>query len=96
MKRIRRSAHRKEATAGLSGGPHSAVLETERSNARGPKKPRGDLMEKRRVVIALAVMFLVGLAWAAQAFAADCGEPLSSPTYQVGDKWTWRNDKGVE
>jgi hypothetical protein len=53
-------------------------------------------MEKRRVVIALAVMFLVGLAWAAQAFAADCGEPLSSPTYQVGDKWTWRNDKGVE
>jgi hypothetical protein len=52
-------------------------------------------MEKRRVVIALAVVFLVGLAWGAQAFATDCGEPLSAPTYQVGDKWTWRNDKGV-
>jgi hypothetical protein len=52
-------------------------------------------MEKRRVAIAFAVMLLVGLTWAAQAFAADCGEPLSAPTYQVGDKWTWRNDKGV-
>lgn len=25
-----------------------------------------------------------------------CGEPASAPTYQVGDKWTWRDAKGAE
>jgi len=41
-------------------------------------------------------MSLVGMAWGTQAFAAVCGEPLSAPTYQVGEKWTWRSEKGAE
>ena len=53
-------------------------------------------MGNPRVVFALAVVVLVGMAWGTQAFAADCGAPLSAPTYQAGDTWTWRDDKGVE
>jgi hypothetical protein len=30
------------------------------------------------------------------ALAADCGEPVSAPKYQVGDKWVTRNEKGAE
>jgi hypothetical protein len=48
------------------------------------------------VVLAIAAVLLVGMAWGAQAFAAACGEPLSAPTYQVGETWTWRSEKGAE
>jgi len=51
---------------------------------------------RRGVVFALAAVSLVGMAWGTQAFAAVCGEPLSAPTYQVGEKWTWRSEKGAE
>ncbi len=53
-------------------------------------------MGNPRVVFALAVVVLVGMTWGAQAFAAACGEPRSAPTYQVGEKWTWRGEQGVE
>ena len=48
------------------------------------------------MVFAIAAVSLVAMAWGAQVFAAACGEPLAAPTYQVGEKWTWRGEKGAE
>jgi len=54
-------------------------------------------MDKRRIVFTVAVVFLMVTAWGAQALeAADCGAPVPAPKYQVGDKWLWRNARGVE
>jgi hypothetical protein len=30
------------------------------------------------------------------ALAADCGMPVAAPKYEVGEQWTWKNDKGRE
>lgn len=30
------------------------------------------------------------------AVVADCGEPIAAPKYQVGDEWTWRDERGHE
>ncbi len=51
-------------------------------------------MGKKLAVLSVAVVLL--MTWAGAALAADCGEPFSVPKYQVGDKWTWRNEKGTE
>ena len=54
-------------------------------------------MDKRRMVFTVAVVFLMVTTWGAKTLeAADCGEPVRAPKYQVGDKWLWRNAKGVE
>jgi hypothetical protein len=66
----------------------------------GPKEPRktgnqeGGHFMKRGVGFGAMMLFLM-FTWGA-AFAADCGEPVSAPQYQVGEKWTWRNEKGRE
>lgn len=54
-------------------------------------------MEKQAVVVSLAVvsMILTLLAFA-PLLAADCGEPVLTPKFQVGEKWTWRDEKGAE
>jgi hypothetical protein len=54
-------------------------------------------MDTRPVVRLVAAVFFIVTAGGAQAWgAADCGEPVSAPKYQVGEKWTWRDEKGRE
>jgi hypothetical protein len=53
-------------------------------------------MDKRSVVLSAAVAFVIVVVWAAQTLAADCGEPVSASKFQLGDKWTWRDDKANE
>jgi hypothetical protein len=54
-------------------------------------------MDKGRMVFTAAVIFLVVTTWGAKTLeAADCGEPVPAPKYQAGDKWLWRNERGVE
>jgi len=50
-------------------------------------------MDRRMIVVPIAILLLT--IWGA-ALAADCGEPVPAPKFQVGEKWTWRNGKGVE
>jgi hypothetical protein len=45
--------------------------------------------------IGLTVFFMM-TTWGEALAAAECGEPVAAPKYQIGDKWTWRNEKGVE
>lgn len=52
-------------------------------------------MEKRLAVLSVAIVLL--MTWGGLALgAADCGEPAAAPKYQVGEKWTWRDEKGRE
>ncbi len=44
----------------------------------------------------LALMSLVLFVAAPVLGASSCGEPVPAPHYQGGEKWTWRNEKGVE
>lgn len=54
-------------------------------------------MRKRPVVRSVGAAFLILTTWGAQALGAvDCGEPVPPPKYQVGEKWTWRDEKGQE
>ncbi len=53
-------------------------------------------MDRRSVVLWVVVACLAGTTWAAQAWGADCGEPVPAPKHQVGEKWTWRDEKGRE
>ncbi len=54
-------------------------------------------MEKPWMLLAAAVAFLSVIAWGAvDLYAADCREPVPAPKYKVGEKWTWRTEKGRE
>ncbi len=54
-------------------------------------------MGKRAVVLSIAVSFLVITAWGAPSSAAlDCGAPVLAPKHHVGEKWTWRDERGGE
>jgi hypothetical protein len=54
-------------------------------------------MDTRFAAILCAVIsILVTPSGSQVALAADCGEPVPAPKYQVGDKWVSRNEKGVE
>ena len=49
----------------------------------------------RNMWAVLGVPMVLVMTWGV-AIAADCGEPTPAPKYQVGEKWTWRNEKGTE
>jgi len=52
-------------------------------------------MMKRAVVLSVAVLFLAVTVWGAPALAAaDCGAPVPAPKHQVGEKWTWQDERG--
>lgn len=54
-------------------------------------------MKGRCKLMALAIGASLLAATGGQALAAaDCGEPVPAPKYQVGDKWISRNEKGGE
>ncbi len=54
-------------------------------------------MDRRPVVRLVVAVFFIATVWGAQAWGAgDCGEPVPAPKYQVGEKWTWRDEKGRE
>jgi len=54
-------------------------------------------MWRTMVSLGLAGAWLLAVSGAAaQAAPADCGEPVVAPTYNVGETWTWRDDKGRE
>ena len=54
-------------------------------------------MDRRPVGRRVAAVIFIATAWGAQAWGAtECGEPVSAPKYQVGEKWTWRDEKGRE
>ncbi len=53
-------------------------------------------MDRRSVVLWIAVAYLTGTTWVAQVWGADCGEPAAAPKYLAGEKWTWRDEKGRE
>ena len=54
-------------------------------------------MNKPSVALSLSVGILILSGWGIQVVrAADCGEPVPAPKYQVGEKWTWRDEKGNE
>jgi hypothetical protein len=50
---------------------------------------------KRLMSVGLATMVAVGVAWGTGADAAvDCGAPVPAPQHQVGEKWTWQDERG--
>lgn len=53
-------------------------------------------MDRRLVTLSLVLPFAIlaiqGVVWG----AADCGEPAPAPRYQLGEKWTWRDEKDRE
>ncbi len=55
----------------------------------------GELMDTRVAAILGAVIsILVTPSGSQVALAADCGEPAPTPKYQVGERWTWQDEKG--
>lgn len=54
-------------------------------------------MNTRRVLLpVICALGVVGGVWGVVLAADDCGEPVAAPKFQVGDKWVWRDEKGVE
>jgi len=54
-------------------------------------------MRRSGVALALAAVLVLTAGVAASLAApADCGEPLATPRYTGGEKWTWRDEKGTE
>ena len=50
-----------------------------------------------RTAVGLALVGVwLGTAGVVPALAApaQCGEPVAAPTYQVGETWAWRDEKG--
>lgn len=54
-------------------------------------------MSIRHVLVPIfCALGIIGGIWGTALAAEDCGEPVAAPKYQLGEKWVWRDEKGVE
>ena len=53
-------------------------------------------MSRRTLALSATVMILTTVVAVRTLAATTCGEPAPVPRFQVGDKWTWRDNGGKE
>jgi len=54
-------------------------------------------MNTRMLVLSVSLVLSTGTTWGGHAFGTvECGDQVQAPKYQVGEKWSWQDEKGQE